>query len=544
MICKSLTRLGFKLRSAIPARWIYFAALFLVIAFGVELRAWLYISAPALWLDETSWAIKLVSQPLQALYVRPIGFMWASLQVVQSFGFSELTLRAIPFLASCATLPVAWLILREMLTSRWLQLLGVLAFSIHPWFIDYGTEFKPYALELFLHLLFAWCCLREQRQPRSLLVLAAVAGGAALSFLLAYNLIFLYPAFFGVHVLATLRRKRHLELSPVRLRMTILGAAALSAAGLILWIRQTALSVVVQQDESPYWANKYGVFFGDSERAGTTRVDWLVTKYLGFTEAPAQLREWGWNHLGIGAEASGEFTTLLNLAWLLLHFWGIRALLRRGRLSWLVLLLSPTLVAVLFNFIGKWPFGVFRTNLFLLGYFVILGFVGLDSLRSERNPMLRRLALLLAFALVLPASWIAAGGRREKAWGTANMRDGLALIARLSARPDFIGHQVPIYCDSYSCWDLDAYINYHTGFMARYHEMFRNAYRIRRGSRVRDITANLKRQATGPALIFLSRTSEFDEARRKLPALCSSLTFYDQLQSPLVAVCVRGRPPG
>ncbi len=544
MTYKSLTRIGIKLRSVIPLRSVYFAALFLVIAFGVELRTGLYLSAPALWLDETHWAIRLVSEPLQTLYVRPVGFMWASLLIVRGFGFDELTLRAIPFLASCATLPVAWLILREMLTSRWLQILGVLLFSIHPWFIDYGTEFKPYALELFLHLLFVWCCLRDQRQPASLWVLAATAGGAAVCFLAAYNLIFLFPAFFGVHVVAVLRRKARLGLSSVQQRMTILGAAALAAAGLIFWIRQTALSVVVQQDFAPYWANKYGVFFGDSESAGTTRVDWFVTQYLSFTDAPAQLGEWGFGQLGIPAEALGELTNLLNLSWILLHFWGIGALLRRGRWTWLVLLLSPTLVAALFNLVGKWPFGAFRTNLFLLGYFVILGFVGLDSLLSVKQPMLRRLVFLLAFALVLPATWIATGGRREKAWSGANMRDGLALVAKLSARPDFVGRQIPVYCDSYSCSDLNAYTNYHTGFAPLYHDLFSNAYRIRRGFHVRDIAAKLGRQATGPALIFLSRTYEFDIARDQLLVLCSNLTFYDQLKSPLIAVCIRGRSPG
>ncbi|MDX2054531.1 MAG: glycosyltransferase family 39 protein [Polyangiaceae bacterium] len=509
----------------------------LIFAFGFWLRGSLYLSAPTLWLDETSWAERLLNEPLQSLYVRPLGFMWLSLKVVNTLGYSELSLRLLPFLASCLTLPIFWLILRELIRSTWVQLVGLLLAAIHPWFIDYGVEFKPYAVELLNHLVCVWFCLRELRRASSLLQLSLIFAFASAAFLLGYNIVFLYPAFFLSMTLTFLRRPS--SQSAGNHRTVILSTALCTCTALILWIRATALAAVANYDESPYWAAKYGVFFEKSSAAEPSRVDWYVQKYLSLTSAPSLVSEWSWESLHLPAAVSRELLATFSIVWLLLHFQGIWLLVHRKRWLVLCLLVTPTLTALVFNIVGKWPFGLFRTNVFMLGYFVILAVLGLDAWVNQRHRAVRWAGGVLALALILPSTVVAAHGRREKAWPSLETPKALALLTKLS---DGQSGRIPLYCDSYSCSNIDAYTRYHIHYSKTYGSLLQDRYRLMRGYHVSDIASSLRRQRQGPAVIVIGRASELEAARSEFPALCTKSTVHEENNKlPLVVHCMRGK---
>jgi hypothetical protein len=77
----------------------------------------------------------------------------------------------------------------------------------------------------------------------------------------------------------------------------------------------------------------------------------------------------------------------------------VGALLGRRR-QWLLLLSGPLLVNVAFNALSLWPFGAFRTNVFLLAYLIPIPLLGLDVL-LEAKALLARAAGLLGAGAVL-----------------------------------------------------------------------------------------------------------------------------------------------
>jgi hypothetical protein len=86
------------------------------------------------------------------------------------------------------------------------------------------------------------------------------------------------------------------------------------------------------------------------------------------------------------------------LMWVGMSYAGLVALaLKRRELLWV--LLAPLLVTVLANFVGKWPLGAFRTNLYITPYVLPIALIGADFLGSTPK---RGLALgSLVFALCL-----------------------------------------------------------------------------------------------------------------------------------------------
>jgi hypothetical protein len=79
---------------------------------------------------------------------------------------------------------------------------------------------------------------------------------------------------------------------------------------------------------------------------------------------------------------------------------GIAALVYRKRFWHLTLLLAPLLVMAGFNYLGFWPLGAFRTNLFAMAYFAALAAAVFESTSGERVAMWELLPA--ALLVVLP----------------------------------------------------------------------------------------------------------------------------------------------
>ncbi|MGA2031560.1 MAG: glycosyltransferase family 39 protein [Thermoguttaceae bacterium] len=162
------------------AQWIW--ALLLI---GLAARTVRYLLQFPLWEDEAMLAANYLDRgyrqlldPLTYHQVAPPLFLWAQLTVVKLLGFSECTLRLIPFLCGLGSLCLFRHLAGRLLRGTPL-LLAVGMFAVAYPAIRYSAEAKPYGCDLFLALLM-WTLLVEWlRRPdtsRWLWVLAALVG--------------------------------------------------------------------------------------------------------------------------------------------------------------------------------------------------------------------------------------------------------------------------------------------------------------------------------------------------------------------------------
>jgi 4-amino-4-deoxy-L-arabinose transferase-like glycosyltransferase len=154
---------------------------------GVALRLTRYFLRFPLWEDEAMLATNFLErgygdllQPLNYCQVAPPLFLWCELAVTRLLGFSEYTLRLVPFLCGMASL-VLFRILAGRLLRGTALLLAVAIFAVAYPMTRYAAEAKPYGCDLFLSLvmlvlLVEW--LRRCGETRWLWWLAAIVGPA------------------------------------------------------------------------------------------------------------------------------------------------------------------------------------------------------------------------------------------------------------------------------------------------------------------------------------------------------------------------------
>jgi hypothetical protein len=164
------------------SRW--FWALLII---GVSLRLVRYLLRFPLWEDEAGLSANLLDRgyrelllPLHFNQIAPTLFLWGQLAVVRLLGFSEYTLRLIPFLCGMGSLLLFGHVARRLLRGVPL-VLAVGLFAVSYPLTRYAAEAKPYGCDLFLalamlSLVVEW--LRRPGQDRWLWALAAIVGPA------------------------------------------------------------------------------------------------------------------------------------------------------------------------------------------------------------------------------------------------------------------------------------------------------------------------------------------------------------------------------
>ena len=130
-----------------------------LIAFGTVLRLQQYLANPSLRLDEALLALNLVNrsfsgllQPLDHGQGAPPLFLLAERLAVELAGPSEYAMRALPLLASLASLPLLYLLARRWVGKPGALLaLALFAVSYEP--IRFSREVKQYSLDVLIALL-------------------------------------------------------------------------------------------------------------------------------------------------------------------------------------------------------------------------------------------------------------------------------------------------------------------------------------------------------------------------------------------------------
>jgi mannosyltransferase len=129
-----------------PATW-----LLLLTVLGGALRVY-RLGANSLWVDEFA-TLKIVSRPFAEIlrttaevnFCPPLYF-WLVHGVVSIAGVSEFSLRLVSAAAGTLTIPVAWLLARELTRSRTVAGLCAALLALNPLHIWYSQEARPYAL--------------------------------------------------------------------------------------------------------------------------------------------------------------------------------------------------------------------------------------------------------------------------------------------------------------------------------------------------------------------------------------------------------------
>lgn len=451
-----------------PTR-VYWLSVAVLFTLGVCFRSVRYFYDPiALWGDEAVWASRLLQQPVLAPSFRPLGFMLVSRGLAELFGADERALRLPAYLASIVSLWLFFELARGWLVERWARalLLGVAAF--HPMLIDFAREFKPYSVELAVHL---YLLVRYVRYERSGARgdLYWVLGSALGSFVFAYNTLFAFPALFGVLGFSALRGKRWYELR----------AIALTALSILVTIGVIALLVFTAipkgEDDSQFWGKKYDVFYVPNAAEG--RAAWIFRKALELTQLPGVGRLFWELPSWLSGAAGTSFANVERFGWTLLAVAGVVALIRARRLDRLLLLGVPLLTMLAFNLAGRWPWGAFRVNLFALAYTLPLALVGLDwlsmGLGRHKWSALAAAALIqcgpsLGFGFGLHETKRAWTGHAEFPKLAAHMR--WAREQRLTSTPN--PPRELILLDAYTCGVQRFYFGQHRAFMAREKNFF------------------------------------------------------------------------
>ena len=358
----------------------------MVIGIGIGLRLLGYFDpALQLWLDEASWAEMLVDG--SATWIRPAGYMKVSGWLI-SLVNTEPMLRSLSLVAGIALLLFAQATFRRVSSSNAIAVFGVYLLAISPVAVGMSKEFKPYAVEAAFHCAMIWLVVRWLADHRLHHIVGFVVV-AALAPLFAWSVVFAYPGLFLIVAVEAARTRRLREL----------GLCAVGGVTTLVVLVFIFLQRVAGEDEKTgFWGRKYDVFY-----TGRRLLDgawWGVKKTFEVAGFPGHL-SLGWpptmtQALEAGLPAVMAVAVLASLVVLL------------ARRRWLALTIwaLPWVVTLIFNAAGKWPYGVFRTNLFLLVYSVGLLVAGLDALVTLRpwsRPTKRLAALVLVLASVAMA---------------------------------------------------------------------------------------------------------------------------------------------
>jgi hypothetical protein len=381
-----LERLAGK-RGAPPGERVFALLTTASVLLGLFLRARGYFwQVPSFWLDECSWAMMLVEQPLLELAIRPIGFMAVSRLLAQTFSLSEPVLRAMPWLAGLATLLMAAPLARRLFRNPAARLLFVFIIALHPCAIDFSKEYKPYSVSLALHTALMLTTLVYYESGRGK-HLAWLLGVAVLGGPFAQDLVFAYP---GVYLMAGYRawRGRREHLRPI--------VATAGVILLLLVLQYVFIWRVMTASDAAEWGDKYNVFFTGHGKQGFA--SWWLERQGDLVAFPGYRRRF-WQPEYVKVEALDRLLKPLDRAlWIALGLIGliVIAIRRRDRALLLVL---PLATLALFNALNFWPLGVFRTNVFAVAYSAAIACMGFDLPERAATKMRDAVpALLLVFA--------------------------------------------------------------------------------------------------------------------------------------------------
>jgi len=483
----------------------------LLVGLALRCRGFIF-GTISLWEDEAAWAIRLLTMPVTEHDIRPLGFMAVSKLLATVLSPSEAVLRSLPWVAGVGTLLVSPALARRLFTSAGAQLLFVAVVALHPGAIDLAKEFKPYSVSLFLHLTMLWLALTylETKDVRQLAVLLTLLFVGTL---FAQDVVFAYPAIFGLLLLDAWRGRRLAHAGSTA--VTALGTMALLGLQYVYFWHAAVHAGKSSGDAATYWGNKYDVFYvanGSTQSA----LAWTA-KHLGDMLALPGLRRESWHSAALSTRWIEQLSEMDVHIWQLLAVVGAVSLLYQKRYREGLLVISPLAFMILCNRLGLWPLGAFRTNLFVLGYTLPLAAAACDqrtSRVSARELIPAGVLVLVPFFLLDPQTH---AHKTSSLAYDSEFKEGARAVSDLYEHTH--RHQRPVLAlDSLNCAPFRYYTQYHPhrGRMRKLLSPF--DVRCAKGPNglVSAMRARLH-ESGGFAYVLVGRASSFDEVETELP---------------------------
>jgi len=227
---------------------LYVVAAPLLLLIGTVLRVLGYFDGIEFWGDETGWALQIAQGGSTS--IRPVGYVWVSKWLIDLRN-TEPVVRSVSLVSGILSLPVFLGMCRQAGLSRPVTLFGLFILAAHPAAVDLTKEFKPYALELFLHLLLVWLAfffLRTQKTWQ----LVVLCLAAAVAPLFSWSIVVVYPGLFLTIAVCALRERR---LSTV----LVTSGGGVVTLGMLLAVY--LVRVQGREQSAAYWGTKYDVFY-------------------------------------------------------------------------------------------------------------------------------------------------------------------------------------------------------------------------------------------------------------------------------------------
>lgn len=405
-----------------------------ILLIGVVARVATAVGPGSLWFDELATALNAADRgwsqlldPLGYRQVAPFGFIAAEAAAVALFGYTEISLRLVPLLASVACLFLFWRVaLRFLSGTAFYGALGM--FALSPALVWYARRVKQYSTDLFaalVLLLLALSFVERPPSPRRAAIAGLLGAGA---------IILSQPAaLVAAGILAVLL------FQVVRARGPRLPFVILSA----FWILGVVAQAVTSQRLTPpetmaFMSNAWNFAFFPSSWSSPASFLWLPRQLFHFTGFVVGLMS---PDTALEAAFLGVYFVLAAL--------GVGYLARRASPS-IVLLFTPLAVAVLASVFRILPLSG-RLMIYVAPTLVVACFAGIEWLGGRLS---RRIVQPLAIGMVVVQAaflllLIPTLNRREDA-GTvlreldARWQPGDILYAHVGAAPAMQFYGLPL----------------------------------------------------------------------------------------------------
>jgi hypothetical protein len=449
-----------------------------LVGLGMVLRARGYLyDRTGFWLDECSWAMRIIERPLLQSLIRPIGFLAVSKFLALTLANNETVLRALPWAAGIVTTLLAPFLARRLYRAPAARVLFVAIVALSPVAIDFSKEFKPYSLSLALHLGVMLLTLRyaETRRGGDL---ALALGLAALGSLFAQDLVLAFPGVFLVLGMVGLERGRaHLLASA--------GVAVAIILGLCL--QYFLMWKYLPADHTEFWGTKYNVFHTLRDRHGY--LAWSLDRLQDLAAMPG-MRRTQWSADWLTSDARQVLRQMDEVLWTCLVLAGLVTIAWQRRLRHALLVVLPLGVLWAFNRAGFWPLGAFRTNVFTVVYTGAIAALAFDTKRG-----LGSLALSLApvgVLVILPLALFERSWHEHKRNFTYDSTFPRA-IELLARNEPAAGEALPelLVLDRRSCDPWRYYTTYHPRVSRRFAAAIAEKYVVKCAAQDGDLPREL-----------------------------------------------------
>ena len=347
------------------------------LAIGILARCLRYALRFPPWEDECFLAVNFIDRgfldllkPLDCHQTAPVLFLWTELAITRLLGFTELTLRLVPLLASLAGLVLFWHIARRLLTGPALVVAVAFMAVAYPG-IRYAAEAKQYATDFFMAAALIALAVEWWRQPHRTPWLWALAILAPVAVAMSYPCIFVAGGV-GLFVALLVGAQRQWRC------LWPLAAFAAAAAGVFVLLYLVAVGEQGAA-EMTYMRGAWRRAFPPSPAEPLKLAQWLIVTHTGpLLAVPA------------GSDNGGSsLTFILCLA-------GLWALLRRRAWPMVVLAMAPPAFQLIAAALRRYPYGdhVKFSQPFLTMICVLAGLGTLQLLSPlARQPIARRVLI-------------------------------------------------------------------------------------------------------------------------------------------------------